>query len=195
MEGYFGVISVCLSLGCTFGICFFFGIPFNPVSSTMPFLVLAVGVDDAFLLLGAWRMTDPKDPIEERMGRTMEDAGAGITVTSATNFGCFGTDLFNLRGTLALGYFLCPTPAVGDFCILTAMGVFMDYVFQITFFTSLMVYGAKRENEGGLIAYFRCCKKKESAEQNEVVAAPEVRSERSFDSYHERKDHLLFCDF
>jgi hypothetical protein len=27
----------------------------------------------------------------------------------------------------ALGYFLSPTPAVGDFCILTAVGVAMDY--------------------------------------------------------------------
>lgn len=43
IEGYFGVISVCLSMVCTFSICFICGIPFNPVSSTMPFLVLAVG--------------------------------------------------------------------------------------------------------------------------------------------------------
>lgn len=65
------------------------------------------------------------------------------------------------------------------------MGVLMDFVFQITFFTSLMVYGAKRENEGGLIAYFKCCCKKK--ETTTVVPQPEIRSEKSFDSYHERK--------
>jgi hypothetical protein len=78
----------------------------------MPFLILAVGlcttltaaiysyqnetgnyflgVDDAFLLLGAWRMTDIRWSVERRMGATMSDAGASITVTSLTNFGCFG---------------------------------------------------------------------------------------------------------
>lgn len=47
-------------------------------------------MDDAFLMLGAWRMTDPRLSLEKRMGITMGDAGASITVTSLTNFGCFG---------------------------------------------------------------------------------------------------------
>ncbi|KAK0405834.1 hypothetical protein QR680_018223 [Steinernema hermaphroditum] len=150
MEAYIGVISVILSLVCTFGITFFFGLPFNPVSSTMPFLILAVGVDDAFLLLGAWRTSNPKDSVEKRMGHTMGDAGASITVTSLTNFGCF-----------ALGYFLCSTPAVGDFCMLTAIGVMMDYVFQVTFFSAFMVYGGMKEERGGLMScYYEKCKKK-----------------------------------
>ncbi|KAK6058275.1 hypothetical protein COOONC_04155, partial [Cooperia oncophora] len=50
LEMYLGVWSVILALICTFGIFFFLGIAFNPVTSTMPFLVLAVGkyftVDD-----------------------------------------------------------------------------------------------------------------------------------------------------
>ncbi|TKR82013.1 hypothetical protein L596_015797 [Steinernema carpocapsae] len=154
MEAYLGVISVILSLICTFGITFYFGLPFNPVSSTMPFLILAVGVDDAFLLLGAWRTSNPKDSVEKRMGHTMGDAGASITVTSLTNFGCF-----------ALGYFLCSTPAVGDFCMLTAVGVMMDYVFQVTFYSACMVYGGMKEETGGLMTccYERsccCCGKK-----------------------------------
>ncbi|CAK5031398.1 unnamed protein product [Meloidogyne enterolobii] len=119
VEAFFGVISV---------------------SSTMPFLILA----DAFLLLGAWRMTDPRWSLERRMGVTMSDAGASITVTSLTNFGCF-----------ALGYFLSPTPAVADFCIMTAVGVAMDYFYQITFFASIMVYGGMREEKGGMAAYFK----------------------------------------
>lgn len=43
-EAFMGVVSVCLSLVSTFGITFYFGLPFNPVSSTMPFLILAVGI-------------------------------------------------------------------------------------------------------------------------------------------------------
>uniref|UniRef100_A0A9J2PF95 SSD domain-containing protein n=1 Tax=Ascaris lumbricoides TaxID=6252 RepID=A0A9J2PF95_ASCLU len=143
MEAYLAVISVILSLVCTFGILFRLGMAFNPVSSTMPFLILAVGVDDAFLMLGAWRASDRRFPVEKRMALTMSDAGVSITVTSITNFGCF-----------ALGYFLCSTPAVADFCILTACGVMLDYIYQITFFAAVMVYGGRKEAEGGLIS---CC--------------------------------------
>lgn len=55
----------------------------------------------------------------------------------------------------ALGYFLSPTPAVGDFCILTAIGVIYDYLYQITFFAAIMVLSGKREKEGGIKSYFR----------------------------------------
>ncbi|CAD5219888.1 unnamed protein product [Bursaphelenchus okinawaensis] len=143
MEAFFGVICVVLGLVATFGMTFYFKLPFNPISSTMPFLILAVGVDDAFLMLGAWRMTDPRLSVEKRMGITMGDAGASITVTSLTNFGCF-----------ALGYFLSPTPAVADFCTLTAVGMLVDYIYQITFFAAIMVYGGMREDRGGIKTYF-----------------------------------------
>ncbi|VDK23773.1 unnamed protein product, partial [Anisakis simplex] len=52
----------------------------------------------------------------------------------------------------ALGYFLCSTPAVSDFCLLMASGVMLDYFFQITFFASIMVYGGRREATGGLLS-------------------------------------------
>ncbi|VDM48891.1 unnamed protein product [Toxocara canis] len=94
-------------------------------------------------MLGAWRSSDRRFPVEKRMAITMNDAGVSITVTSITNFGCF-----------ALGYFLCSTPAVADFCILTACGVMFDYMFQITFFASIMVYGGRKEPSGGLMS---CC--------------------------------------
>lgn len=181
-EGYFGVVCVCLGLIVSFGVSFYIGIPFNPVASTMPFLILAVGVDDAFLMLGAWRMTDPKDPIEVRMGYAMGDAGASITVTSLTNFGCF-----------ALGYWLSPTPAVADFCTLTSIGVIFDYIYQMTFFPAVMIYGARRENEGGLIAYFPCCRCKKSltAEQLEEIQKSQDYHERWF-SLKKTKINLRF---
>ncbi|CAG9540518.1 unnamed protein product [Cercopithifilaria johnstoni] len=150
LEGYLAVISVILSLICTFGLLFHLGMSFNPVSCTMPFLVLAVGVDDAFLMLGAWRTTDRHLPIEKRMAMTMSDAGLSITVTSVTDFGCF-----------ALGYFFCPIPAVSNFCLLMAIGIMMDYFFQITFYASIMVYGGRKESHGGLIS---CCYKFKSIE-------------------------------
>lgn len=52
------------------------------------------GVDDAFLMLGAWRTTDRRWSVEKRMAVTMSDAGASITATSMTNFGCFGNQFW-----------------------------------------------------------------------------------------------------
>lgn len=43
VEAFFGVICVVLGLVATFGLSFYWGLAFNPVSSTMPFLILAVG--------------------------------------------------------------------------------------------------------------------------------------------------------
>lgn len=51
--------------------------------------------------------------------------------------------------------FICDSKFLADFCVLTAVGVFMDYFYQITFFCSCMVYGGMREEEGGLSAYFK----------------------------------------
>ncbi|ETN75219.1 patched family protein [Necator americanus] len=84
LEMYLGVWSVILALICTFGIFFFLGVAFNPVTSTMPFLVLAVGIDDDFLMIAAWRELDRKIPLHQRVALVMADAGASITVS--TNF-------------------------------------------------------------------------------------------------------------
>ncbi|VDO77035.1 unnamed protein product [Haemonchus placei] len=129
LEMYLGVWSVILALICTFGIFFFLGIAFNPVTSTMPFLVLAVGIDDDFLMLAAWRELDRRIPHHQKVALVMADAGASITVTSFTNFFCF-----------ALGYYMCSTPAVAEFCLITAWAVLIDYVMQITFFAAVICY-------------------------------------------------------
>jgi hypothetical protein len=65
----------------------------------------------------------------------------------------------------------------------------VDYIFQITFFASIMVYGGLRESEGGIKTYFRWKK-------SEVVVAdapqepqldPAKLEEEIDRSYHERK--------
>uniref|UniRef100_A0AC35TQU8 SSD domain-containing protein n=1 Tax=Rhabditophanes sp. KR3021 TaxID=114890 RepID=A0AC35TQU8_9BILA len=164
-EAVLGVVCVICALIVTFGFSFACGIAFNPVTCTMPFLLLAIGIDDDFLILGAWRMSNPNHSIAKRMAWTMEDAGASITVTSLTNFGCF-----------ALGYVLSPTPAVGDFCLVTAIGMFFDYIYQITFFCALVVLGAEREEYGGLSSYFWCGTKPPT--DKDIVESPALEAAR-----------------
>lgn len=44
-----------LAILATFSTLGWMGIPFNGVMSIAPFLILGIGVDDAFLLLHSWR--------------------------------------------------------------------------------------------------------------------------------------------
>uniref|UniRef100_A0A0K0D3A2 SSD domain-containing protein n=1 Tax=Angiostrongylus cantonensis TaxID=6313 RepID=A0A0K0D3A2_ANGCA len=147
LEMYLGVWTVILALICTFGIFFWFGAAFNPVTSTMPFLVLAVGIDDDFLMIAAWREIDRRVPVHQKIALVMADAGASITVTSFTNFFCF-----------ALGYYMCSTPAVSEFCLITAWAVLIDYLMQVTIFAAILCYSGRKEDTGGLAS---CCYKKE----------------------------------
>ncbi|KAK6759755.1 hypothetical protein RB195_021365 [Necator americanus] len=174
LEMYLGVWSVILALICTFGIFFFLGVAFNPVTSTMPFLVLAVGIDDDFLMIAAWRELDRKIPLHQRVALVMADAGASITVTSFTNFFCFG-----------LGYFMCSTPAVADFCMITAWAVLIDYFMQITFFAGVLCYSGRKEETGGLAS---CCyKNDDQPEIAEIPAAVEKTVEVEVDCQHHAK--------
>jgi hypothetical protein len=50
----------------------------------MPFIVFSVGVDNVFILLSAWRITNPSDTLVDRLSETFGDAAVSIT----------GTDLF-----------------------------------------------------------------------------------------------------
>ncbi|CAJ0571783.1 unnamed protein product, partial [Mesorhabditis spiculigera] len=147
LEMCMGVWCIIFALIQTFGIFFACGVKFNPVTSTMPFLILAIGVDDDFLMMAAWRELDPKMSVRRRVALVMADAGASITFTSFTNFFCFG-----------LGYYLCSTPAVAEFCLITSVGVIFDYIMQITFFAAVITLSGRNEKHGGLsmCCYTRC---------------------------------------
>lgn len=47
--------------------------------------LLAVGVDNVFILLSAWRATNVADSLMHRMEETFSDAAVSITVTSLTD--------------------------------------------------------------------------------------------------------------
>src|SRR2546425_278117 len=43
-------------------------------------------MDDAFVLLAAWRRTSPSLSVSKRLGQTYAEAAVSITITSLTNF-------------------------------------------------------------------------------------------------------------
>ncbi|CAI4224731.1 unnamed protein product [Auanema sp. JU1783] len=122
-------INSFMACGCAFGIMFFCGITFSPLLCITPFLVLAISVDDSFLMIHAWNrlmMTNSKISREKAITDVLVHSGAAISISAATNILAF-----------AVGAFTSP-PEIRIFCIGNAACIIMDVIFQSTFFTASM---------------------------------------------------------
>ncbi|KAJ8027871.1 Patched domain-containing protein 3 [Holothuria leucospilota] len=128
-----GVLSAGLAIGSAMGLLSFCGVPFNQVVASMPFLVLGIGLDDMFIMLAAWRRTNPFSTVETRMGETFSEAAVSITITTVTDFlaFCVGS--------------ITPLLAVRVFCLYTGIAILFDLLYQVTFFGAIMVLTGKRE--------------------------------------------------
>ncbi|XP_066298984.1 patched domain-containing protein 3-like [Branchiostoma lanceolatum] len=133
LLGLAGVLSggfAALSSGGLLGYC---GIKLSDITYLAPALVLGVGVDDMFIMLAAWRRTDPADGLEYRAGQTLSEAASTITITSLTNALAFGL------GSLS------DFPYTRTFCAYTAVAMVFDYIYQVTFFSALLVFSGRME--------------------------------------------------
>ncbi|VDK58841.1 unnamed protein product [Anisakis simplex] len=129
-----------LATTTAFGIAISLGFRFGTVLCVTPFLVLAIGVDDAFLMINAWNRvcgkrirSGIKDDLRERMAEVLVDVGPSITITSFTNAVAFG-----------MGTFM-PTPEIRLLCIYTAIALFLDYIYTITIYAAIMSIGGRFE--------------------------------------------------
>uniref|UniRef100_A0A914LRI8 SSD domain-containing protein n=1 Tax=Meloidogyne incognita TaxID=6306 RepID=A0A914LRI8_MELIC len=146
-ESLFGVFCPILSIFASFGILFWLNFEFLPIVVVVPFLVLAIGVDDVFIFLHCWENTDPQKALRERIADMLGSAGPSITITSLTNW---------LSFTIGIA---TPTPAIRTFCIFISTAVFSAYIYQLFFYTAIMTIGGRREMSGRN-AYFLFFKSK-----------------------------------
>lgn len=126
------VLTVLLSGFSGYGICAGFGVPLSTMNSVLPFILLAIGVDDSFVLMGALDSTDPALPTEERIALALSRCGMSIAYTTLTDFLAF-----ILGATSSL-------PAVSYFCIYAAVSIFVDFLLQVTFFVQFMAWDVDR---------------------------------------------------
>ena len=73
----------------------------------MPYHVLGIGIDDTFVMLGAWRRTSIHSNVPDRMAIAFTDAAVSITITSITDMLSFWIGI------------ITPFPCVKIFCIYT----------------------------------------------------------------------------
>ncbi|KAI6241665.1 SSD domain-containing protein [Aphelenchoides fujianensis] len=120
-----GVINAAMAIISAVGLLLLSGFRMTSVAYSMPFIVFSVGVDNVFILLSAWRMTEPSHSLEDRMSEAFGDAAVSITVTSLTDLVSFSM-----------------------FCVYAVIAVIFIYLYQMTFFAAIMVYTCRREVDG-----------------------------------------------
>ena len=84
------------------------GVKFTVLTQILPFILVGIGIDDAFVISGAFDAADKTLSIPDRMGKAIERVGVSITLTKLTSLASF------LLGTT------CVFPAVQWFCNLAA---------------------------------------------------------------------------
>ncbi|XP_023243353.1 patched domain-containing protein 3-like [Centruroides sculpturatus] len=84
--GVASVVSAGLAISASFGLMGFFGTKNTYWNICISFLVIVTEIDDAFVLIASWRITDANDNVVNRLRNTYREAAVSITLTSLTNF-------------------------------------------------------------------------------------------------------------
>lgn len=146
--GIGGVVIVLASVVSSVGMFGFIGIPATLIIvEVIPFLVLAVGVDNIFILVQT-HQRDAKRPNEshaDHVGRILGKVGPSMLLTSVSESCCFF-----LGG-------LSDMPAVKAFALYAGMALIIDFVLQITCFVGLLALDTVRqaENRYDIVCFVR----------------------------------------
>ncbi|KAF8384299.1 ptr-5, partial [Pristionchus pacificus] len=130
------VATLCpiLAITSSYGIVSLLGCRINSFMLVMPFLIMGIGVDDAFLMTHSWqRMSRQGYGVPERLGMVYEEVGPSITITSLTNFLSFGIGAFT------------PTPEIRLFCLVTAIAMAVVFVLQLVLFGPILAIACRFE--------------------------------------------------
>ncbi|GLJ40089.1 hypothetical protein SUGI_0820940 [Cryptomeria japonica] len=136
LLGLSGVLVVVLSVLGSIGLFSAVGVKSTLIiAEVIPFLVLAVGVDNMCILVHALKRQSIELPLEERVGNALSEVGPSITLASLSEVLAF-----------AVGSFI-PMPACRVFSMFAALAVFLDFLLQVTAFVALMTFDFIRKEE------------------------------------------------
>ncbi|XP_077208713.1 NPC intracellular cholesterol transporter 1 [Paroedura picta] len=139
--GIAGVIIVLSSVACSLGIFSYFGVPLTLiVIEVIPFLVLAVGVDNIFIIVQTFQRDErlQGETLDKQIGRILGDVAPSMFLSS------FSETVAFFLGTLST------MPAVRTFSLFAAVAVFIDFLLQVTCFVSLLGLDIKRQEKNQL---------------------------------------------
>lgn len=176
------LVLVGLSTGASFGLSAGVGLFFGPVHSLLPFILLGIGVDDAFVIVNAFnrerkvsRKSETNSDLIIRSGKALARAGASITVTSLTDLVAFG-----ISASSSL-------PALASFCAYAAIGIVFLWSFASTFFAATLVLDERRQRDNRRECL--CCLTRNSEKDDDDEKEEDSGFEEDFISTYFRNIH------
>ncbi|CAN8276827.1 unnamed protein product [Cochlearia groenlandica] len=146
LLGLSGVFLVLLSVLGSVGFFSALGVKSTLIiMEVIPFLVLAVGVDNMCILVRAVKRQPLDVSLEERISSALVEVGPSITLASLSEVLAF-----------AVGAFV-PMPACRIFSMFAALAIMLDFFLQITAFVALIVFDCQRTADNR-IDCFPCIK-------------------------------------
>ncbi|KAM9322799.1 NPC intracellular cholesterol transporter 1 [Pholidichthys leucotaenia] len=152
--GIAGILIVLASVASSLGIFSYAGVPLTLiVIEVIPFLVLAVGVDNIFIIVQTYQRDErlPGEELHQQIGRILGDVAPSIFLSS------FSETVAFFLGALS------SMPAVRSFSLFAGLAIFIDFLLQISCFVSLLGLDARRQ-EGNRLDILCCVKLEESHE-------------------------------
>lgn len=136
MLGIVGILIVLMSVSASVGLFSAAGIKVTLIiAEVIPFLVLAVGVDNIFLIVHEFErinISHPEGSIEERVSRALGRMGPSILLSALTE-----TFAFSLGCAVGM-------PAVRNFAAYAAGAVLINAILQVTMFVAILAINQHR---------------------------------------------------
>ncbi|KAI9827661.1 MAG: hypothetical protein M1826_006224 [Phylliscum demangeonii] len=174
--GVFGILIVLMSVSASVGLFSAAGVKVTLIiAEVIPFLVLAVGVDNIFLLVHEFDRVSssyPDSKIEDRAAKALGRMGPSILLSATTETVAF-----------VLGVFV-GMPAVRNFAAYAAGAVVINALLQVTMFISVLALNEKRMEEGRADC-IPCVKFKSAGvvDVNGLFASPNTETESSLQRF------------
>lgn len=134
--GVIGIVIVLMSVSASVGLFSASGIKVTLIiAEVIPFLVLAVGVDNIFLISHEFErvnISHPDEEIETRIAKALGRMGPSILLSASTE-----TITFALGAAVGM-------PAVKNFAIYAAGAVIINALLQVTMFVSVLALNQRR---------------------------------------------------
>lgn len=147
--GISGIAIVAFSVLASLGFWSYVGEPATLIIiEVVPFLVLAVGVDNIFILVQACHRPSSvgKEDVPHMVGRVLGEVAPSMLLTSLSESVAFGLGAMSTM------------PAVRIFSLYAAVAVFFDFLLQVTAFVAILSLDYKRQQNN---RYDLCCCYKE----------------------------------
>ncbi|XP_062844133.1 NPC intracellular cholesterol transporter 1 [Trichomycterus rosablanca] len=136
--GIAGILIVLSSVACSLGIFSYAGVPLTLiVIEVIPFLVLAVGVDNIFIIVQTYQRDErmQHEELHQQIGRILGDVAPSMFLSSLSETVAF------FLGALS------HMPAVRTFSLFAGLAIFIDFLLQISCFVSLLGLDLKRQEK------------------------------------------------